>query len=326
MNTGFKMGEKALLCGIALMLLASCTLSPAIVQPDISKIRPPSKSFDEQIISSIEQRNRTLEDDPKWIENSYGPLGIRKLNTIAEKEYENYKKYIDNGSVYVIVHPAYYPFFHFGGMAYRSNLNSGISDGQQKENAIEEFISIPPSDVRFSLFQAQERRTRDFLEYKSTEEKLVILILPRSHATFARYAYKGGPDEYVRYLNEVTNSSKSIIYVESQSATRGQLREEDSLRLAEFLLAVSPTRVLVGGGYIGRCLEDFYVDFAESYDADSLFMVPELSDISPKELSKKLARSLLMPDGSINAQTATANLINDAYKAQDIQPNIMNLK
>ncbi|MBI4824043.1 MAG: hypothetical protein HY805_07435 [Nitrospirae bacterium] len=323
-KVAFFLRGKTLLCVIALCFICACaTKIPVVIQKDIEVIRHPLQvSEDEKsvsILKAIEERNRTIEDDPSWIKNSYTGLNIRSLRTIAEKEYSEYKKYLDNGTVYIIVHPAYYPFFQHKKFA--------DEDGEfSKGNVVERLLSIPAQNLIFSVLQAQERRMRDFLEYKSTEEKLIIIILPRNYQKYSGYIYKSGPDEYTRYLNEVTNESESVFYLDSRTSTRGYLKEDDTIKLVEFLAAINAKKVLIGGGYVGRCLEDFYVDFSETYGTDSLYMVPELSDISPKELNGHLAVSLLKPDGTIDILTATENLKSNIYGAQDIRPNVMNLQ
>lgn len=319
---------KALLCVITLGFVTACAPTiPIVVQTDIEVIRHPAGAItDEKVTSTlkaIEERNKTVEDDPMWIKNSYDGLAVRNLRTIAEKEYSAYKEYVDNGIVYIIVHPAYYPFFQHRKTASESDSNANEFSSM---NVIDRLLSIPSRNLLFSVLQAQERRMRDFLEYKSTEKKLIILVLPKNYPKYSGYIYKNGPDELTRYLNEVTNGSKSVLYLDSRTATRGYLKEEDSIKLMEFLAAVNTKKVYVGGGYVGRCLEDFYVDFAELYGMNTLYMVPELSDISPKELNNRLAVSLIRQDGTIDAITATENLKNNAYNSQDIRPNVMNLQ
>lgn len=317
------MGKKTLLCVITLSFILGCTTTPIIQQQNITQVKHPYKASEKaevsNILSKIEERNRTLEDSPEWIEKSYEELPIRKLSSISEKGYEYFKRYLDNGAVYIIVHPAYYPFFQY------HKLPSDPQKEDYKNNVVERFLSVKHQSLKLAVLQAQERRMRDFLEYKSTEEKLIILILAKNYSNAKGYTYKGELNEYMRYLNEVTNSSRSVIYVDSRSSSRGYPSEEDAIRLVEFLLSIKPEKVLIGGAYIGRCLEDFYTDFIEIYGEKSVYMVPELSDVSPSDLNDKLSSSLLMLDGSINTEVATRNLSLAVYSAQDVRPNILNL-
>jgi hypothetical protein len=219
------------------------------------------------------------------------------------------------------VHPAYFPFFH-----YPKRLSDTPKEGfYSKQNIIEKFLALPPPDRRFAVLQAQERRTRDFIEFKSTEEKLIIIIIPKNYHRYSRYTYRKGPDEYMRYLNEITNFSKSVLFVESRSANRGYPSEEDTIRLMEFLLSIGAKKIYIGGGYIGRCLEDFYAEFTEEFGRKGIYLVPELSDISPREISNSLAKRILTPDGRIDIAVATTNMKRDVYNVQEVSSDIINL-
>lgn len=325
----------AILCTILFLSgLSSCasSLTP-IAQIDIETVRSPyfagsnnpsDPSKPDGILAAANKRNSTIEDGPDWIKQSYDGLRIRKLSSIPEKEYEKYRQYLDGENVYIVIHPGYYPFFQYQKIP--GIDPDGTSNPNHKMNAVERFLALPPKDMKFSVLQAQERALRDFIEYKSTEGKLIILVLPKNYTKYNGYTYKNGPDEYMRYLNEVTNFSKSVIYIESRSPVTGYMTEEDSLRTREFILAVGAKTVLLGGGYIGRCVEDFYVDFVEENGQDNVFVVPEISAVSPRELTGKVANSLMSPDGTINTANATKNLINMIYDSQDLRPKVMNLQ
>ncbi len=151
------------------------------------------------------------------------------------------------------------------------------------------------------------------------------MVVPRHYNRYKGYKYRKDYDEYTRYLNEITNFSESIIFAESRSPNRGYLTDEDGIRLMEFLLSVNAKSIYVGGGYVGRCLEDFYALLTDEFGPEDIYIVPELSDISPKELTKKMAKNLLTPEGDINKALATDNLVNDVYHIQEIQPRIKHL-
>jgi hypothetical protein len=294
---------------------------------DYSEIKPPAGSSRldpvevQEIIARTDERNKTVEDDPNWIKRAYNGLMVRKLNNLSEKEYKGYRKYLDDGDAYVIVHPAFFPFFHYPKTVPVIDQESFLP----KNNVVERLLHMKPRDVKFALIQAQERRMRDFLEFMSTREKLVIVIVPRHYNKYRGYKYKEGHDEYTRYLNEVTNFSKSVLFAESRSPNRGYLTEEDGIRLMEFLLSVNAETIYIGGGYIGRCLEDFYVLLTEEFGREDIYVVPELSDISPREISKKMAKTLLTPEGEINIEMATQNLSKDTYRIQEVIPKVKNL-
>ncbi len=322
---------RILLCAVpAAMLVAGCVPTYSVKQYDPEshdRISPPVGSAGleasevRRIIDIIETRNRTVEDEPRWIRRAYNGLMVRKLNNISEREYKDYRKYLDDGKVYIIVHPAFFPFFHFPGEVPDLDKDTFIP----KHNVVERLLAEKPKDHRFALLQAQERRMRDFLEFMSTREKLVVVVVPRNYNRYKGYRYRDGYDEYTRYLNEVTNFSRSVIFAESRSPNRGYLTDEDGIRLMEFLLSIDAEKVYVGGGYIGRCLEDFYVLITEEFGSEGIYVIPELSDISPKELTVKMARNLLSVDGSINIPLATQYLLGDVYRIQEVRPRVENL-
>lgn len=275
-----------------------------------------------EILRKIEERNRRIEDDPKWIEKSYEGLMVRRLTNVSEKEYDTYKKFLDNGAVYIIVHPAFFPFFHDFRRLSRAKEGEGP---YSKRNVIEKFLSLTPKDYVLSMLQAQERRTRDFIEFKSTQEKLVILVVPTNYYKYKGYVYRKYADEYMRYLNEISNLSKSVLFVESKSPNRGYVSEDNSIRLMEFLLSIKADEIYLGGGYIGRCLEDFYKYITEDYGSEGIYLIPELSDLSPNELTNAIARELLKPNGEINSIRLTQLLKQDVFKVQEVTPKILNL-
>ncbi|MDA8168325.1 MAG: hypothetical protein M0Z59_01330 [Nitrospiraceae bacterium] len=267
------------------------------------------------VLRQIKERTEQIESSPAWIENSYEGLRIRSLRNVSSHEYSFYKSFLDNGTVYIIVHPAYYTFF-----------NSERIFGPPGMNAVERFLAEPANNARMAVLQAQERRMRDFLEYKSTEKKLIILILPRGYKNFSGYAYRGGPDEYTRFINDVTNESDSVLYLESRSPMRGYLKDDDLAALIDFLAGVNPDRILIGGGYIGRCLENFYVSFTDDFGINGVYLVPELSDVSPSELNSSLASRLLAPNGDIDNIIASEAMKHDVYRVQNIAPKVFDLK
>jgi len=332
--TGANWREITLLCAIALLIsLGACSSAepkkPFNISPvDVDLVLPPAgtASMDpdtiNEILAAIEERNSTIESDPKWIERSYAGLMVRRLTNVSESEFKLYRKYLDKDeSVYILVHPGFFSFFH-----YPRKVRDNDPDKLHKENVVELLLQKKATAPEFALLQAQERRMRDFIEFKSTEEKLLIIIIPRNYQEYPGYTYRRGRDEYMRFLNEITNFSKSVLFIESRSPNRGYLRDDDAERLMEFLLSIKAKNIYIGGGYIGRCLEDFYALITEEYGKDGIYVVPELSDISPRELNESIASDILTSDGRINTAVATRLMKQDTYKVQESMPKILNLK
>jgi hypothetical protein len=266
-----------------------------------TEIEPP-QSFSESLsrnntngivedILEIRERNRTVEDEPQWIEKSYDRLRIKNIRKIRESDYKKYSQYVDQGSVYVIVHPAFYVFFH------KERDDQGRNSSH---NAVDHFISVPSYSSNTGFIKHQEKALRDFLEYMSTKKKLVILLLPRKYWKYEGYNYKGGPNEYKRYINEVSNGSESVLYLYTKKANSGSLSRKNLERLLDFLYTIGAQEILLGGGYLGRCVSGFYRKF-QTYSDISVNLVPELIQLSPEDMGFFLGSNLLNGDGTVNS-------------------------
>jgi hypothetical protein len=314
-----------------LLLVSGCKtpekrVQPKFVQFEVDMVLPPvgttglMPSEVNAVLKEVEDRNKSVEDDPEWIGRAYGGLLVRRLTNVSEREYHKYQKYLDEGAVYVLVHPGFFSFFH-----YPRKLRSNTATESSEFNIVEMLIKRRPKTAEFALLQAQERRMRDFIEFKSTQKKLLIVIVPRNYRNYSGYTYRKGKDEYMRFLNEITNLSDSVLFVESRSPNRGYLTDEDAIRLVEFFLSINVKRIYVGGSYVGRCLEDFYTLLTKEYGNEGIYMVPELSDLSPREVNGDIALGLLKSDGSIDKDVARRYMKTDKYSVQETIPHIMSL-
>ena len=311
------------------VIVAGCASGPAkpnITMLDPLLILPPVGTADmspdevARVLGEVEERNRTVENDEAWIESSYKGLMVRRLTNVSQREFPMFSRYLDNETAYIIIHPSFFSFFHYPKRLTPRN------EQHKMMNVVERLLTITPTNYEFALLQAQERRMRDFIEFMSTNKRLLILVVPKDYVEYAGYSYRKDNDEYMRYLNEVTNLSESVLFVESKSPNRGYLTDEDALRLMEFLESIQAKRIYVGGGYVGRCLEDFYTLLTQEFGEEGIFVVPELSDISPRELNNQLAHELLRPDGSINNERATQMITTDKFDVVEHPPKIMNLR
>jgi hypothetical protein len=310
-------------------LFSGCATSqaPKIASLDVDMILPPAGTATMDpaelngLMSDIQGRNATVEEDPAWIEQSYKGMMVRRLTNVTEEEAPFYREYLDNGKAYIIVHPSFFSFFH-----YPRKLVNNKASKPSRYNVVEVLLNKDPRSPQFALLQAQERRMRDFLEFKSSEKKLIIVIVPKDYRKYTGYTYRKGRDEYMRYLNEVTNFSKSVLFVESRDPNRGSLTQDDALKLMEFLLSVNAQKIYIGGAYVGRCLEDFYNILTREWGEKGIYVVPELADISPRELNRQIALSILRPDGLIDTAMATELLQKDVYRVMERTPEITNLQ
>lgn len=311
------------------LFMSGCSTAvkpPQIAHLDYSLIMTPvgtsnvSPEEINTILEKIEKRNRTVEDDRQWIKKSYKGMRVRRLTNVSSSEFPNYRKYLDNGAAYIIVHPAFFSFFH-----YPRKIRKEGKDAEGRMNIVDILLNRKPPYPQLAVLQAQERRMRDFIEFKSTQKKLIILVIPQKYWKYSGYTYRKTKDEYMRFLNEITNLSHSVLFVESRDPNRGYLTDDDAVKLMEFLMSINAEKIYVGGGYIGRCLEDFYTLLTKNYGNEGIFVVPELSDISPRELNAELATRLLKPDGFIDQELATQLLQADSYKVQELVPQLESL-
>jgi hypothetical protein len=200
--------------------------------------------------------------DPNYTYSS-AYLTITQLRDTPQRHYDNYKKYIHNGTAYVIVHPAYYDFFHKKG-----------------KHPIDEYVH------RF--ISKQTKIERDFIANAIHNEELVLFILPG----------KWYSKEYVTYINDLTRGSESILFMESRNAGSGALHQEDIKALSDFFKEIGVTNVIVGGGYIGRCQNNVYARLSEMFGTEHVAIAPEISSFSPSDVSPAIIK-MFTADGGI---------------------------
>ncbi len=267
------------------------------------------------VIRDIDERNHTVEKSDEWLKRAYSGFMIKNLMDISEEDYRDYKRYLHNGDIYIIVHPAYYVFFGRGNY---------YLDEIPEKNQVEFFLESLSFSPRVSLIKAQEKNMRDFLEYASTTKRLVILILPGNYKRYRGYKFRNTHDEYLRYINEVTNESPSVLYLYSDKSNRGNLSEKTMERLLRFLNAINPRSVLIGGAYLGRCVEDFYANLTR-FMSDRVYVVPELITVASSDISIFQAMTLLRSDGTIDIRRLTQEIENNSIGDQGDTPKIKNL-
>jgi len=291
------------------------TVAPALPLDDksLGELIEQKQQHIAAVMETVEKRNQDVEKNPFWLSWAYSKLNIRKLNDIPSGSYGEYTKYIDsNKSVYVFVHPSYYLFFHSKKpQVTRDPLNL-------RDSIVDVFLKEPPRKSVMQLEQEQQRNEKNFLEYLTMDEKLVILLLPRNYRTAGNYTYKNSNDEYARYLNEIANGSPSILYMESESASVGRLLSEDLIVLLSFLEAIGAKSVLIGGGYVGRCQKEFYSYVTKYSFGSNYFIVPELSTFSPEDITENAARSLIEND-RINLKASSEFVLNKTPSDTNLQ-------
>jgi hypothetical protein len=157
----------------------------------------------------------------------------------------------------------------------------------------------------YSLFFRDERRSRfteakyDLLKYQLDGEarfiseiarsgNILVLLLP---GNFEKESI--APLSYTTYLNAAAGNSPTVFAIYSEIWSSGVLATDTMVTLYRFLSSVKAERVLVGGGYIGRCQREFYNQLTAYVDAGTAYVVPEVSSISPDDISDQEAVELL---------------------------------
>lgn len=255
------------LCIILLLGLLSGCASKAVTP--LGFYYPKDLSNLEAIRSLVEIRNKTVESHPQWRMIASQRLLPSSLEDIPEKEFNRFRDYLDNGVMYIIVHPAYYFFFH---------------DHSTEAKEIEDYLEKNTLTKTGLFLREQERSLRDFLEITSTRNRLILIVLPGNYREYSGYRYRYGDDKFARYINEVTNNSEASIYLYSEKPNRGMLSQDSKNTLIKFIGAVKPDKIVLGGGYLGRCLEDFFRQLTSDLKDVQVEIEPWISALSPDDL------------------------------------------
>ncbi|HWR73444.1 MAG TPA: hypothetical protein VN604_09750, partial [Nitrospirota bacterium] len=98
---------------------------------------------------------------------------------------------------------------------------------------------------------------------------------------------------YTAYLNTAAPVGASVFYVPSMTSSSGNIPGDDLVVLYQFLQAVKARKVLLGGGYIGRCQREFHSQFTTFYDQALTYIIREVSAISPEDVSEREASQIV---------------------------------
>jgi hypothetical protein len=270
-----------IVCGV----LSACATNPHVEFGEYY----PRLNFNHEIIAAeINERNTTLEQHPAWKSMAAGRFMIKQLPDINPEEYSNYRKYLDDGDLYVIVHPAYSVFFH--------DLQPYLPG-----NPVDSFVSETTYTDASRFSREQERSLRDFIEITSTRKRLILLVLPGNYQEYGGYYYRDKTDLYARYVNSVTNNSESVLYLYSEKPNRGKLSAKSKEQLTNFFESVNPERIIIGGGYLGRCISDFYKNISSSGFGEKMMVAGEISAFSRDDMNRLNVGDFLN-DGKLNIE------------------------
>lgn len=201
-------------------------------------------------------------------QSSNGLIPLKLTTTVTRSAKPNSV----SNDVFIIVHPAYSVFF--------GDLN------KRKY-----------SDAKYSLLKRQFDNEAKAIENQSATGKIVVLVVPGNYAVDSI-----SPRSYESYLNTISAGSLSVFYVLSETSSSGRLPINEMVNLYLFLQSVKVNKVMIGGGYIGRCQREFYNQLTNYLDSSFTYIVPEISTISPEDVSEgeaiRILRSLQQQDYS----------------------------
>jgi hypothetical protein len=183
------------------------------------------------------------------------PLKIKELPVNSQGAQPPVASAVD---VYIIVHPGYGVFFQ---------------DLAKEKHAASKFL----------LLNKQFENEAAFISSRAAAGATIILILPGDFMTESI-----SPGSFISYLNKIAGGT-SLYYMTSKTSSSGKIAKENMINLFAFLKSVKAERIMIGGGYVGRCQGEFYNDLTAYRSAEGTYIVPEISTISPVDISAQEA-------------------------------------
>ncbi|MBI5635039.1 MAG: hypothetical protein HZA15_16340 [Nitrospirae bacterium] len=274
------------------------------------------------VFQEIMERNGTLKKSPEWLREAHSSLKIRDLRSIPKESYKDFGQFLYNGNVYFIVHPGYYAYFH----AKHPLPQAEEIGGYPALNLVERLASDNTlgRDYNIMVMKEQERLIRNFLEFMSMEKKLVILVLPRNYRQHLLNGYADGRDEYARFINELTNMSPSILYIESETHDNGFLTRPDLELLQVFIDDTGAKKLMLGGGYLGKCLDNFYESVRLKYKYEDVSFVADITSVSPTDMVTDTVK--LLVKGRINYRAMWKYFKKSGFSSPDPEEETIRIK
>jgi hypothetical protein len=197
--------------------------------------------------------------------NAQEPLRIKKLTVASAAEVAPaLQGRAVTVMVMVMVHPAYSLFFR-----------------EEQRSAY--------TEAKYDLLKFQLDSEARFISEIAKTDNLLILVLP---GNFQQESI--APLSYTYYLNAATGEGTSVYYITSETWSSGALSMDTMVTLYGFLRKVGATRMLIGGGYIGRCQREFHSQVSTYVEMVSPYIVPEISSASPDDISSREAQEMLV--------------------------------
>ena len=187
-------------------------------------------------------------------------LGIARLTVSSSDAVPNSLR---GKAVTIMVHPAYSLFF-------REERRSTYSE------------------AKYDLLKFQLDNEARFISEIAKSDNVLILILPGNYQKDSL-----APLSYTFYLNSSTGSSPRVFFTYSETSSSGSLSTDTMVTLYGFLQRVKADKLLIGGGYIGRCQKEFYNQITTYVDKIPAYIVPEISSISPDDVDDDEAQVIV---------------------------------
>ncbi len=143
-------------------------------------------------------------------------------------------------------------------------------------------------DAKYRLLKKQFYNEATFMAERAEAGGILVLIIPGNYSTESF-----SPLSYTSYLNAVASRGPSVFYLFSKTSSTGVIAVDDMISLYRFLQDVNANTVMVGGGYIGRCQREFYDQLTNFIDRTRTYIAPEISTISPDDVSEREASRIL---------------------------------
>lgn len=188
------------------------------------------------------------------------PLQFPMLSSVSA---EAIASSLPSKTVTIIVHPAYSLFF-------RDERRSTYTES------------------KYDLLKFQLDNEARFMSEFARSGNLLLLILPGKYQKDSI-----APLSYTFYLNATTNGGTAVFFLYSETSSSGTLSVDTVLTLHDFLSRLKPNLILVGGGFIGRCQREFYNQLVTYIEQKASFIVPEISTISPDDITDEEAAAIL---------------------------------
>ena len=171
---------------------------------------------------------------------------------------------VQSQDVFVIVHPGYSFFF-----------NNGMKKQYYR-------------GAKFRMQELQFSLEARFIAEQAHAGSIIVLVVPGNYPEDSI-----APRSYTAYLNTTAQAGASVFYVPSITSSNGNLSGSDLVVLYQLLQSVKARKVLLGGGYVGRCQREFYDQLTSFYDQALTYVIREVSTISPEDVSEREASRIV---------------------------------